>query len=56
MATVTDLNDRRPHIAVWMRCSDCFHKFLSVRPAQVVRRWWECPKCHEIAAKEIDHE
>lgn len=50
--TIIDLDTRRQHVVVPMRCTDCFHEFLSVHLASTRGKYFECPKCHEIAAKE----
>lgn len=54
VTNVIDLDSRRPHVTEWMRCTDCFYEHITVRPADAVRVWWECPKCGEMACKAID--
>lgn len=54
MNNVTEIDSYRQHVNEFQRCENCGHEQISTHLADVVRKYWECGKCGEVACKAVD--
>lgn len=50
MGNIIPIESREKHTVSEVMCVKCVHRWIGVRPTEVLLKQLECPNCHAIGA------